>query len=427
MTDPSPGAIAHGTLRELTSILTHDLVMTSQAFIEMIRQLSRSGKDRVHLPCGISRMPDRWEWLVSGPGDARSGSPAVVFVRATHSEMLEEAVRTTALQQTDGNRVILGVGIGPAAGHFAGLVITDDTAAVLGTVRVIAPGLPRLPLRSNRLDQPLPAALADRAGARFSRTIGALGEPAFDRLRSLRFAVIGCGRTGSIVVDHLAAHGVAGLALIDPDVIEVHNLGEMVGDLGADLGRAKATALAESVLRRDLGTAVTATPTSVQSLDALFAVKPADVLISCPDNLSARFATACVAALYLKPVLDIGTGILRGRTGREMGFDVRWLLPGWCVNCVGGQRHATSEPRRLGSLRSLNTWSVGLGFTLLEQFLAGSLVESLWMQGDVSADGVPRLERTSFVPSRGCRICAQAGHGDAGLGRLEEIIRATTV
>src|SRR5258708_20700439 len=85
-----------------------------------------------------------------------------------------------------------------------------------------------------------------------------------------------------------------------------------------------------------------------------------------------------------------------------MGLDVRWLPPGRCVGCVGLPRGA-GEPRRLGSLRSLNTWAVGLGFMLLEQFLAGSLGESLWLQGDVSADGLPRLGRMSVIRGRVCR------------------------
>jgi molybdopterin/thiamine biosynthesis adenylyltransferase len=78
------------------------------------------------------------------------------------------------------------------------------------------------------------------------------------RLRSLRLAVVGCGRFGSLVVDHIAAYGVARLTLIDPNVMERHNLGEMVGELDATLQPPKAAALVVRVLRRRLGTDVTA-------------------------------------------------------------------------------------------------------------------------------------------------------------------------
>jgi hypothetical protein len=393
----------------------HELVLTSSAFAEGVRRLT-VGRERVRVACGLSRLPDRWEWLVANVVTAPAESPLLVAVRGTHPEVLAEGVRTAA-GESGGGRMVLGVGTGPAAGHLCGLVCLDRTLP-LHAVRIIGPGLPRFPFAT-----PSPAGLVPGNQERFSRTIGALGKAAFHRMQSLRFAVVGCGRTGSLVAEHVAAHGVAGLTLIDPDVIEPHNLGEMVGDLDGSLGGAKAAAIAERLRRFGLGTEVKAVTASVQSLDALFALKEADVVISCPDNPSARLATAGVAALYLKPILDLGTGILRGPAGREVGLDVRWLPPGRCVSCLGMAREA-NEPGRLGSLRSLNSWAVGLGFTLLEQFLGGSLAEPLWVQGDVGTDGVPRLARVHVLASRSCRICAQAGRGDDGLNTLGEIISA---
>jgi molybdopterin/thiamine biosynthesis adenylyltransferase len=403
-------------------MFSHDLVFTARAYFDLIRRLRPPGRAEERLPCGVARMPDRWEWLISGPRAESPESPVLVALRGSHPEMLADTVRLAAARERAGNRVILGVGVGPAAGYLAGLVCCGHYASGLDTVRVIAPGLPRLVLGAGRSEPQTATTPTDLA--RFSRTIGALDGRTFDRLRSLRLAVVGCGRTGSLVVDHLSAHGVASLALIDPDVIERHNLGEMSGELDADLGRPKAVALAERVDRRGLGTVVTAVTAPVQSLDALFALKPADVLVSCPDNPSARRTVACAAALYLKPVLDIGTGILLGQAGRETGLDVRWLLPGRCVNCVGERVGSPTDPPRLGSLRSVNTWAVGVGFTLLEQFLVGVVSESVWVQGDVGVDGIPRLGRTNLPPRSDCRICALSGRGDEGLDEASRVISA---
>jgi hypothetical protein len=396
---------------------THELVVTSEALAALIRRLT-AGRDRVRVACGLSRLPDRWEWLVANAGIEPAESPFLVAVRGTHPEVLAEGVRKAA-DEPGGGRVVLGVGMGPAAGHMCGLMCLDYNRP-LAAVRIIGPGLPRLAFGPTS-----PALAASQDRERFSRTIGALGAATFDRLRSLRFVVVGCGRAGSLVAEHVAAYGVTGLTLIDPDVLEPHNLGEMAGHLDASLGVAKAAAITERLRRSGLVSEVKAVMAPVQSLDALFALKEADLVISCPDNLAARMATAGVAALYLKPVLDLGTGVLRGATGRELGLDVRWLPPGRCVNCIGLPR-ASGEPRRLGSLRSLNTWAVGLGFTILEQFVAGTLVQPLWLQGDVSAEGIPRLGRMNAVPSRFCRLCAQVGRGDEGLNALGEVIRATT-
>jgi hypothetical protein len=328
---------------------------------------------------------------------------------------LAESVRAAA--SAPAGQVILGIGVGPAAGRLCGLVRLDRVLPI-HALRIIGPGLPRL-----NFGPPSPSRTAPSDRVRFSRTIGALGETAFDRLRALRFAVVGCGRTGSLVAEHLAAHSVAGLALIDPDVLELHNLGEMVGCLDASLGVSKAAAIAERLQRLDLGVVIQAVTAPVQSLDALFALKEADLVISCPDNPAARLATAGVAALYLKPVLDLGSGILGGASSREMGLDVRWLPPGRCVHCVALPRPAV-EPPRLGSLRSLNTWAVGLGFTLLEQFIAGSLAEPLWVQVDLSTDGLPRQQCMILPPNHTCPICAQTARGDEGLNTLGEVLRA---
>ncbi len=257
---------------------------------------------------------------------------------------------------------------------------------------------------------------------RFARSRGALGEAAFARLRSLRFAVVGCGRIGSLVAEQIASYRGAGLVLIDPDRLEPHNLGEMAGRLDDALGRPKASALAEGLAWDAARSTITAIPAPVQALHSLFAVKEADVVITCPDQQAARLAVSWLAALYLKPVLDLGRGIVRAEGGRGMGLDVRLLLPGCCLNCVGG--NAGHPPERLGSLRSLNTWAVGLAFTLLEQFVAGHVPAGAWLQGDVTASGVSQLGQASLRPRPFCTICRNLGRGDAGLNDVPRELAA---
>ena len=109
----------------------------------------------------------------------------------------------------------------------------------------------------------------------------------FQRLRSLHVALVGCGRTGSLVVDALAALGVARLTLIDPDMLELHNLGEMVGRLDDAVGRPKAEALAALAVAARRGTIAVPVVASVRTLRTLFVVKPADLIVSCPDSAAA--------------------------------------------------------------------------------------------------------------------------------------------
>ncbi|MGH8474944.1 MAG: ThiF family adenylyltransferase [Methylococcales bacterium] len=83
----------------------------------------------------------------------------------------------------------------------------------------------------------------ERIPERWSRSVGALGEAPWRRLTAQRFALIGCGRSGSLLAAGLIRLGVADLALIDPDYVDVHTLGEADGVLLADLHRPKARSL----------------------------------------------------------------------------------------------------------------------------------------------------------------------------------------
>ena len=59
------------------------------------------------------------------------------------------------------------------------------------------------------------------------------------------------------------------------------------------------------------------------------------------DNATAGAATAFLSKIYLKPLLDIGTGIRR-RNGRpdevHIAADVLLVLPDRCLLCFGGIR-----------------------------------------------------------------------------------------
>jgi hypothetical protein len=113
------------------------------------------------------------------------------------------------------------------------------------------------------------------------------------------------------------------------------------------------------------------------------------------------------------------------------------VLPGRCLACFGGladlafARHAllngTTPSRagnfraeRLGSLQSLNTVAVGLGQTLLEQFVSGRVRNSVWLQVDIDPAGLPHLQhRVPPVPTR-CPMCELTACGDAGLEHLAD-------
>lgn len=322
-------------------------------------------------------------------------------------------------------QVRLALGVGPARGHLATALITPTgESRPLGGLLLVGAGMYRWEIRNWGLEM--------GNWERWSRTVGALGAGPWRRLLTLRYGIVGCGRSGSLLAHDLAASGVRRLALVDPDRLERHNLGEMVGVTEADLERPKAEALAHGLqaaypwLRAE---PVAASVTARRSLQALLGC---DVLCCCADRDSARLATAILATLYLKPLLDIGTGVFAADGGPVMGTDVRLLLPGeGCLLCRGGvaapeearrglgaveaeaaARAGDWRQERAGSLRSLNQVAVGLALRLWEDLVAERRQEGAWLRVTF-AGGRPSLVEMSHPPEPNCPLCRFLGGGDA--------------
>jgi hypothetical protein len=320
-----------------------------------------------------------------------------------------------------------------------------------GSQSVVPPSVPdnfagRLGLRVfTRLATPT---LPHSPRVRWSRTIGALGgEPVWQRLTHLRVALVGCGRSGSVLADLLAGVGFGHLVLIDPDLLEEHNLGEMAGVFPAQVGCSKVEAVAEHLRRHgspDLEVAHLVEP--LWSSTALRAAKRCDVLCVAADDDAARLTATIVSTLYHKLLLDCATGIqfptpapaasssLTAPPPRIMGADVRLIVPGdGCLLCRGNLTNYAAAVERLcrqpmltpslvdwrrqraGSLRSLNTIAAGLAVGLLEDLVAERLAGSVWAHLEFDPAGRLSVTYPAHSPSAPCVLCAKAGLGDAGL------------
>jgi molybdopterin/thiamine biosynthesis adenylyltransferase len=265
---------------------------------------------------------------------------------------------------------------------------------------------------------------------RWSRVVGALGEQTWRRLTSLKFCLIGVGRTGSLVATSLAKIGVRWLCLIDPDRLELHNLDAMDGVEEKDIGRYKAEVMEESLRRNFPYISATPLPQSLLTPKAIRLVKSADFLICCVDDDAARLIAGSLACLYAKPLLDIGTGIFQGRDRNiEMGSDIRLILPGdGCILCWGGvanpqeaiatltrgsRERRNWREERIGSLRSLNQVAAHLGLGMVESLIAGRLNRSTWLRLEVNEQGLPLVRSIAHRDSlRRCPMCNIGGLGD---------------
>jgi molybdopterin/thiamine biosynthesis adenylyltransferase len=240
----------------------------------------------------------------------------------------------------------------------------------------------------------------------------------------------------------LARLGAGHLHLIDPDLVEVHNLDAMAAADVLSVGRPKAEVVASAARAVAAGGTVASHVVSGSSLASLETLLAADLIITTVDHDGVRWAVSAVAAVYLKPLFDVGSGFSGEQGAPVAGADVRLVLPGdACLDCLGGrgdeahiettrrgpraeQRQAASRrwrEERAGSLRSVNQVATGIGLRFVEALVAGRVDRSTWVQVTFGPDGVPAVSTARPGPRRAsCRVCELAGTGDAGLEVLRE-------
>lgn len=398
------------------------------------------------LPAGRLASAAHREWLVGSSSTAGRRSPRsaslLVFTRSGTDDWPETLQSALDARRTDDWAAALIVGRGQAAGRLAAACRDDTGFRPIDDLIVMGPGLPTYPLR--RRIVPFEAARAlkarhpreQRRRERWSRTIGALGLPTWRRLSDLTFGIVGCGRLGSLLAADLVRSGARRLVLADPDRVERHNLGEMdlVGE--PDIDRPKADALADQ-LRAITECEVEAVAMRVDQRRAFLALREVDLLVSCSDDDTARWVTAAMASAYLRPLLDVGTGVFNTSTGRRLGLDVRLVLPDRCLNCAGGAAAAppvrtvsgseaaeTDEWRRqrAGSLRSLNQVAAGLGQRLIEDLLAGRIRHDVFVTLEFDEHGLPALRRRHVPRLASCPICQLSGIGDDLISLLPGVL-----
>ena len=173
------------------------------------------------------------------------------------------------------------------------------------------------------------------------RQVLALGVEGQRRLEAVRVGVVGCGGTGSVVVQLLAHLGVRQLVCVDPDWVELTNLNRLVGAVRADVDRRrfKVQVARHMVKRINPKSRVIALPLPLKDSRAIASLKGVDMLFGCTDNHGSRLLLNQLAVQYLIPYLDLGAGLLAEGGGHLMGGggQLRLVLPGeFCLGCIDG-------------------------------------------------------------------------------------------
>ena len=413
------------------------MVIARPVFVEVLARLMEGAGGAVDVPAGTSTVGSQVE-LICGRVDsepAETRQPRVRFVtRLAFVDPIGVREECVAVVQ---------IGRGENEGRIRGdLMLEGRSVGPVALIDVTGPGMRRIVTKKGPVLGAKTVTVASES--RWSRTIGALGAATWQRLVDMGYGLVGLGRSGSLVARHLLRIGAHRLTLVDPDVVEEHNLGEADDSLSdSAVGLAKAIALGRALVQRYPEALIRSATTSVASRRGVDVIKQCDVLICTVDHDSARLALNAVGVLYQRPVLDIATGV---ELDGAMGATVRLALPGdGCLFCVGGldtgaaraiassvgeqvfreTRDGLSE--RAGSLLSLNQLAASLGMRMLEDLVGSRIDSSRCVTVEFGHDG--RL-RTHDHHGRnpGCPFCRDlAGGGDEAMAEAARQIHRRSV
>lgn len=182
---------------------------------------------------------------------------------------------------------------------------------------------PATPSRPAPLVAPGPE-LSEDALARSARQtqLPEFDELAQRRLRHSRVLVIGAGGLGCASVPQLAGAGIGTIGVVDDDVVELSNLHRQTAHATVDLGRPKATSLAETVHAIDPSINVHEHRVKLSSANALDLVAQYDLVIDGSDNYPTRYLTNDAAQLAGVPLV---WGAILGHHGQA---SVAWHAHG---------------------------------------------------------------------------------------------------
>lgn len=174
------------------------------------------------------------------------------------------------------------------------------------------------------------------------RTIHAWGEATQANLARIRVGIIGAGSVGAFVAEALARTGLQELALVDFDIVKMHNLDRLLHATRADArSKRQKVDVASDALRQHATAAsfsVKAIPHGLHHNPGYEEALDCDVLFSCVDRPLPRHLMNLIAFGCFIPVVDGGILVRRKASVGLIGADWRAHITGpgrRCLACIG--------------------------------------------------------------------------------------------
>jgi molybdopterin-synthase adenylyltransferase len=189
------------------------------------------------------------------------------------------------------------------------------------------------------------ATSAEKSDPALARAELAIGIDAMRKIaQTEKVAIFGVGGLGSIVAENLVQMGFSNLVIVDPDVVELSNLGRLVGAKESDARyrRRKVTTLKRHLNGLNSNVSVLALPFKVQDKRVLQHIMDCTWLIVCTDNHSSRYAAQQISHDFFIPLISAGVnitvaeGVVTDVSGEVINCKIGC---GYCLLCLGRINH----------------------------------------------------------------------------------------
>lgn len=171
----------------------------------------------------------------------------------------------------------------------------------------------------------------------FDRQVRAFGRDLQNLLGNLHVGVVGCGGTGSAVIEQLARLGVGKITVVDDDEVEDTNISRIHHSGIGEVGRLKVQVMENMVRQIGFGAGIRAIARKVIYESTARELRNCDLLFGCTDDHAGRAVLNELSIHYCIPFIDMAvlvdsrSGILSSVLGR-----ITVVRPKvGCLNCRG--------------------------------------------------------------------------------------------
>ncbi|MCY4081450.1 MAG: ThiF family adenylyltransferase [Caldilineaceae bacterium] len=271
-------------------------------------------------------------WLHTHPGGESSPRPS------KYDEAVDQEL-SDLFRLRSGSPLYGAVVVARTGGHFcfSGHIESENRRSDIDRIWVTGR---RFRLEQNWLHGSTPPS------AQFDRHIRAFGGRIQEVLADMTVAVVGCGGTGSAVIEQLVRLGVRNFILLDPKTLTRSNLTRVYGSFPEDIGRPKVELVAAHIGRIAPDAVLITSQSKITSESTAKMLIDADVVFGCTDDNAGRLILSRLATYLLTPVIDCGVLLSSDDRGKLVGIDgrVTLLAPGAaclvCRNRIDLQRAA---------------------------------------------------------------------------------------